>query len=353
MDRRLGTEARAETRPGEALSESDSRDVNAEELLEFYSKMLLIRKTEEHIGNLVERGEARCPCHLYIGQEAVAVGVCATLRGGDTVWGTHRSHGHYLAQGGDVGLVFAEILGRATGCARGRGGSMHLFAPQQGIFGTVPIVAGTIPLAVGAGLAAKLRGDSAVAVAFFGDGATEEGHFHEALNLAALYCLPVVFVCENNLYASHMHICQRRVADNLSEMAAPYRIPAQCVDGNDVLAVYRAAQEAVQRARTGRGASFLECRTFRWRGHVGPAWDIDVGVKRREELQVWIARCPLKRTRRLLAEKGVEEQTILAVEQRIGRLVEEAEAAALNAPFPAEEELLDHVFFGCGEGHDA
>jgi len=353
MDRQPGTGAEAKTLPGEPPSDTQCSDLTPEQLLEFYSKMLLIRRVEEQVGQLVEQGEARCPCHLYIGQEAVAVGVCAALKRGDTVWGTHRSHGHYLAQGGDVFVFFAEILGRSTGCARGRGGSMHLFAPAQGILGTVPIVAGTIPLAVGAGLASKMRGGDAVSVAFFGDGATEEGHFHEALNLATLYNLPVIFVCENNLYASHMHLRQRRIADNLDEMAAAYKLPSPRLDGNDVLAVFDAASEAVERARSGRGPSFLECRTFRWRGHVGPAWDMDVGVKRREELHVWMEKCPIKRVRRLLAEKGVEEQALVEVEQNISRVVEEAQTAALDAPFPEESELLDHVFHARDEEQNA
>ena len=176
-----------------------------EMLRSFFRMMTLIRSVEERIGELVESGEVRCPCHLYIGQEAVAAGVCAALRRGDTAWGTHRSHGHYLALGADLTALFAEILGRTGGCSKGRGGSMHLFAREQGILGTVPIVAATIPLAVGAGLASKLRGEQAVSVAFFGDGATEEGHFHESLNLAAVYrfscakttCMPVICTYSN------------------------------------------------------------------------------------------------------------------------------------------------------------
>ena len=265
-------------------------DISRSQLESMYAAMLLIRLAEERVAELVERGEARCPCHLYIGQEAIAAGVCATLERTDTVWGGHRSHGHYLAKGGDLTAMFAEILGRATGCSGGRGGSMHLFAPDVGILGTVPLVAATVPLAVGAALASKLRRERAVAVSFFGDGAMEEGGTQESLNMAALYRLPVVFVCENNFYASHLGLLERRAADNIVDLAAAHGLAGERVDGNDVEAVHRAAARAVARARSGDGPTMLECRTYRWRGHVGPSWDMDVGVKRKDELQEWLPR---------------------------------------------------------------
>jgi pyruvate dehydrogenase E1 component alpha subunit len=318
--------------------------MNWETLCESYRLMLLIRAAEERIGEWVERGDARCPCHLYIGQEAVAVGVCTAMGDGDTVWGNHRSHGHYLARGASLTGLFAEILGKSTGCARGRGGSMHLIAKEQGILGTVPIVAATIPLAVGAGLAAKLRGNRCVSVAFFGDGATEEGHFHESLNLAALYKLPVIFVCENNLYASHLHWSERRPAANLHQVGALYDVPGLCLDGNDVEAVHAASVEAMDRARAGAGPSFLECRTYRWRGHVGHRWDMDVGVMRRGELQEWVAKCPIKQLRERLLQRGVTEEHLSAIAESVRQAVAEAEAEARLAPWPEESELLDHVY---------
>src|SRR5262245_48891519 len=171
-----------------------------------YKTMLRIRRTEECVAELVERGEIRCPCHLCIGQEAVAAGVCSVLQADDYVFGNHRSHGHYLAKGGSLKELMAELFGKTTGCAKGRGGSMHLVAPEVGILGTVPIVAATIPMAAGTALASKLRKDGRVSVSFFGDGAVDEGTFHEAMNLAAVWILPVVFVCENNLYSSHLHL---------------------------------------------------------------------------------------------------------------------------------------------------
>jgi pyruvate dehydrogenase E1 component alpha subunit len=290
---------------------------------------------------MVERGEAGCPCHLCIGQEAVAAGVCSALTPQDSVWGGHRSHGHYLAKGGSLEALFAEILCKPTGCSGGRGGSMHLLAPEVGILGTVPIVAATVPLAAGAAFAYALRAEPRVAVSFFGDGAIEEGHVHEAMNLAALYVLPVVFVCENNLYSSHMHWSERRASDNLQRAGEFHSIPGERVDGNDVSLVYEAARAAVGRARTGEGPSFLECRTFRWRGHVGASHDLDVGVKRRGELDEWIARDPIQRVEAALASHGVSDLDWRRAE--IGAEIERALEAARRAPGPHPKRVVEHV----------
>ena len=306
--------------------------------------MLLIRAVEERIGELVSAGEIKTPCHLSIGQEAIAAGVCAALGRQDTVWGGHRSHGHYLAKGGDLHAMMAEIFGKATGCSRGRGGSMHLIAPAQGLYGTVPLVGATIPLAVGAGLASKLRHEPHVAVAFFGDGATEEGHFHESLNLAALYRLPVLFVCENNFYSTHMALSERRVKDNIVQAAEPSGMPGLRLDGNDVLAVFDSAVQAVTRARAGEGPSLLECRTYRWRGHVGPAWDIAVGEHRRHELDEWLPRDPITRLKRRLVDGGVSAQDLDAMAPVIRDEVEAAVAFARASSFPDEGDLLRHVY---------
>lgn len=318
--------------------------VGAAELLRMYRTMVRIRIFEERVADLVEAGEIKTPCHLYIGQEAVATGVCASLQREDYVWGGHRSHGHYLAKGGDLKAMMAEIHGKATGCSRGRGGSMHVVAPERGILGTVPLVAATIPLAVGAGLASKLRGDGRVSVSFFGDGAMEEGHFHESVNLAALYRLPVVFVCENNFYASHMSLLERRAKDNIIQTAEAHGIPGVRLDGNDVLAVHRAATEAVERARSGLGSTLLECRTYRWRGHVGPSWDMDVGVKRKDELKDWLPKDPIAHLRRRLEDSGIPDETWATVEREIRGEVEEAVAFARESPYPDSSELLSHLF---------
>src|SRR5579862_2362123 len=313
-------------------------------LRSMYRTMLRIRIFEERVAELVTAGEIGTPCHLYIGQEAVATGVCAALEKEDYVWGGHRSHGHYLAKGGNLRTMLAELYGKATGCSKGRGGSMHLFASDVGILGTVPLVAATIPLAVGAGLASKLRGDRRVSVAFFGDGATEEGVFHESVNMAALYRLPVIFVCENNFYASHMQLLERRAADNLSKAGDAHGITSSSLDGNDVEAAYRAATIAVERARGGRGPTLLECRTFRWRGHVGPSWDMDVGVKRKDELKDWLGKDPVARVRASLSDFGDTPEGFEVMDKEIRAEVEKAVEFARESEYPRASELLDHVF---------
>jgi pyruvate dehydrogenase E1 component alpha subunit len=306
--------------------------------------MVRIRLAEEAIADIVEAGEVGCPCHLYIGQEAIAAGVCTALGPEDYVWGGHRSHGHYLAKGGDLRAMMAEIFGKATGCCEGRGGSMHLLARNVGILGTVPLVAATIPLAVGAALASTLRRDGRVSVAFFGDGATEEGHFHESMNLAGLYRLPTIFVCENNQYASHMPLLERRAGDNIVKSADAHGVAGVVVDGNDAAAMYAAAQRAVARARAGEGATLIEARTYRWRGHVGPSWDMDVGVQRKDELGEWLARDPIARTEAELRAAGVSDDAIAAIRSRARSEVSEALEFARRSPYPNPTELTRHVY---------
>lgn len=319
-------------------------EVSTDRLARMYGTMVRIRAAEERVADLVEAGEIRTPCHLYIGQEAIAAGVCEALTVEDYVWGGHRSHGHYLAKGGSLDAMIAEIYGKVTGCAGGRGGSQHLFASEVGILGTVPLVAATIPLAVGAALAAKLRGDSRVSVSFFGDGATEEGHFHESVNLAAVHKLPVIFVCENNLYASHMPLLDRRAKDNIVVSAEAHGIRGAVLDGNDVVAVYDAASSAVAHARGSGGPSLIEARTYRWRGHVGPAWDMDVGVKRKDELAIWRPKDPVARTAGLLRAAGWTDPQFDAVAAAIARELDVAVSAARAAPYPAAAELHTHVY---------
>ena len=318
--------------------------VPRERLLAQLERMLLIRQAEERVADLVTAEQTRCPCHLAIGQEACAVGVAAAVRAGDRVFGAHRSHGHYLALGGDLGAMFAEILGR-EGCSGGMGGSMHLAAPEHGLFGTVPIVGATVPMAVGAALAARLEGSDALAVSFFGDGATEEGVFHESMNLAAVQRLPVIFACENNLFSSHLHISLRQPADSVARYAEAHRVPAEMVDGNDVCAVTRAAAGAAKRARSGGGPTFLEMVTYRWRGHVGPSEDLDVGVRRSEDLQLWKGRDPIRRLRQALLAAGLltaeaAEQMEAAVSERVN----EALARARLAPYPDPEAVSRYLY---------
>ncbi len=309
-----------------------------------YRTMVLIRRFEEAVADQVTAGEIKTPCHLYIGQEAVATGVCSALDREDYVWGGHRSHGHYIAKGGDIRALMAEIYCRATGCSEGRGGSMHICAPEVGILGTVPLVAATIPLAAGAALASKIRNDRRVSVSFFGDGATEEGHFHETLNVAGLYRLPVLFVCENNFYSSHLHLSERRVSDNIDSAGQLHGMASVRVDGNDVLAVHDAATRAVERARNGTGPTLIECRTFRWRGHVGPSWDMDVGIKRKDDLQQWIERDPIRLLREVLLAQGESPRELDAVETECGGVIEDAVGFAKNSPEPDPRQVLQHVF---------
>lgn len=327
---------------------SSADQIDTDLLRKMYESMLLIRIFEERVAELVTEGRVKTPCHLYIGQEAIASGVCAALEKEDYVWGGHRSHGHYLAKGGQLNLMMAEIFGKGNGCSKGRGGSMHLFAREVGILGTVPLVSATIPLAVGAGLASKVRSDGRVSVAFFGDGAMEEGPFHESANFAALYKLPILFVCENNYYASHMQLLERRSLDNLAKVGEAHGMSAVSLDGNDVVAIYRAAAEGVARGRDGAGPTFLECRTYRWRGHVGPSWDMDVGVLRKDELKDWLPKDPVARARTLLLERGLPAGEFERVEAAIHSVVEDAVAFAIESSAPAEIGLLDHVYYSAG-----
>lgn len=221
---------------------------------------------------------------------------------------------------------------------------MHLIAPDIGILGTVPIVSATISLAVGSGMASKLRQDDLVSVSFFGDGAVEEGQFHESLNLAAHYKLPVIFVCENNLYSSHMHLLERRVKDNIFMSGAVHGVPAEQVDGNDVIAVYSTASAAIQHARSGQGPTLLEYRTFRWRGHVGSASDMDVGLKRKDELKAWLKKDPISFAKNRLLEKGIAQKVIQQIDHAADEEVEQAVLFARVSPFPGADTLKDHLF---------
>lgn len=314
-------------------------------LLGMYRRMLLIRRTEEQVAELATSGEAKCPCHLAIGQEACAVGVATALRSTDRSFGAHRSHSHYIALGGLVNEMLAEVLGKYSGCSRGMGGSMHLIAPEVGLLGTVPIVGATIPMAVGAALAATLDGSGAVAVGFFGDGATEEGVFHESMNIAATMKLPVLFACENNLFSSHLHISLRQPADRLSRYADAHRMASETLDGNDVCAVAAAAQRAAHRARTGGGPTFLEMITYRWRGHVGPREDMDVGVKRGAELAQWKARDPIGRLgASLMAARSVSKEQLATIDDDVNAEVRSGLEFARAAAYPPPSATTDYLY---------
>jgi pyruvate dehydrogenase E1 component alpha subunit len=309
--------------------------------------MLLIRAAEEQIGDMVLAGNVHCPCHLGIGQEAIAVGVSANLRTTDRIFGGHRSHPHYLALGGDLRALFAEVLGRETGCSKGMGGSMHLYDAAHGFWGSVPIVGATIPLAVGAALACQKDHVGNVAVSYFGDGATEEGGFHESLNFASLYKLPVLFACENNLFSSHMHISQRQTSDSVARFAAAHGIRHAIVDGNDVIAVSQASKALLNDARMGAGPGFLEAVTYRWRGHVGPHEDLDVGVKRGGELGLWKHRDPVQRLYSALEARAIlNAREMKNLQLEIAREIAVAWLQAEADPFPRPSATLGLVYAG-------
>jgi len=316
-------------------------------LLRLYRDMFRIRSCEESLVEPISKGEVRCPVHLCSGQEAIAVGVCAALRTTDYVFGTHRSHGHYLAKGGDLKALIAEIFGKQSGCSGGRGGSMHLIDTSVGMMGATPIVAGTVALATGAALAAAIRGEDRVTVSFFGDGAAGEGVLYESLNLAALLRLPVLFVCENNLYSTHMPIRECRLSTDIFSVGGGCSVANACVDGNDVLAVYDAAKRAVEGCREG-SPFLLECKTYRLRGHVGPDDNIQgdhTDIRPPEEVEGWRQRDPVAvMERRLMGFGGGFAEAIRRVQTEIETELEEAYRFVAEAPFPQKEDLLRHVF---------
>ena len=312
---------------------------------DLYVRMLRIRRVEEKIVELYPQQEMRCPTHLSLGQEAAAAGVCAALWDVDRIFSTHRCHAHYLAKGGDLKRMFAELYGRKTGCAKGKGGSMHLVQPDLGIMGASAIVGGSLPIAVGSALAAKMQGRDRVAVAFFGDGAVEQGAFHESLNFASLQKLPVLFVCENNFFATHSHQSARQPADNIYERAAGYVIPGIRVDGTDVWAVYEAARSAVERARSGAGPTLLEIRLYRWKEHVGPNFDYALGYRTKEELDTWMARCPLRLFAERLTAEGVCQQAELArMAAELDGEIDKAVRYARASPEPTRDDMLADVY---------
>jgi len=310
-------------------------------LKKMYEAMLLIRRFEERVGDLVLAGEIKTPCHLYIGEEAVATGVCFALKRNDYIFGTHRSHGHYIAKGGDIKKLMAEIFCRATGCSKGKGGSMHIIAPEVGLLGTPPIVAASIPIAVGAALSSKIRGEKRVAVSFFGDGATNEGVFYESLNFASLKKLPVVFICENNFYSTHLPIAETLADTNIAKKAEGFGLPGIQVDGNDVIKVYQTAKKAVERARQGKGPTLIECQTYRWRGHVGASDDLDKRLRSKKELDSWMEKCPIKRLEKILKIKDLEKEKI---SKKIEKEIQGATIFAKKSRYPRKKELLKEVF---------
>lgn len=308
--------------------------------------MLRIRMIEEKIAELYPEQEMRCPTHLCIGQEAIAVGVCANLSRNDYALSGHRSHGHYLAKGGDLKAMLAELYGKATGCTQGKGGSMHLVDLPVGFLGATPIVGSTIAIAAGVAFGTVMRGEQRVTAVFFGDAAAEGGVLHESLNFAVLKKLPVVFVCENNLYSVYSPLSVRQPEGReIFRLAKGHGIESYQGDGNDVLEVYTLAEKAIRKARQGGGPTFLELKTYRWREHCGPYYDFDLGYRTEAEFEEWQRRCPVKMFKERLLKNGILcNQDIEPMEYKLAAEIEDAVKFAKESPFPENRLLLEHVY---------
>ena len=314
--------------------------------LSLYYHMLRVRMVEEKIAELYLEQEMRCPVHLCIGQEAIAAGVCANFLKKDYLLSNHRSHGHYLAKGGDLKQLLAEIYGKATGCSKGKGGSMHLVDLSVGILGTTPIVAGIIPIAAGAAFGTKMKGQDNVTAVFFGDAATEEGVFFESLNFASLKKLPILFICENNFFSvySPLAVRQPKERDNLA-LVRSLGIKADKGDGNNVLEIYELAKKAVTNIRKGRGPHYLEFETYRWREHCGPNFDNDLGYRTEKDFLKWKSRCPIVLFEKKLIKDGILNFAQIGnFKQNIQIEINDAVSFAKNSPYPESKEMLSDIY---------
>ena len=321
-------------------------NLDIEVLKQMLKSMLIIRKTEQQLALGRKNGLIGGPVHLGAGQEAIAVGISQSLQDTDRVFGSHRSHSHLLALNPDFYRLFAEVLGKATGFSKGMGGSMHLYDQPSGFYGSVPIVAGTVSLAVGAAMAAKLQGTNDIGVAYIGDGAVEEGVVHESFNLAKIQEAPMLFVIENNLFASHMHISLRQPSDMISRFAVANEIPYKLVDGNDVVAVFNAAKEQIADMRAGKGPRLLELVTYRWYGHVDWRDDVDVGVDRSlDDIENWKARDPIVRLSRAMIKEGIwSEAEELTINEQLDIDIAQAWEQAMGDPYPESDSTLKYVY---------
>ncbi|HOW36103.1 MAG TPA: thiamine pyrophosphate-dependent dehydrogenase E1 component subunit alpha [Candidatus Omnitrophota bacterium] len=311
-------------------------------LQSLFYQMLRIRMVEERIVELYPQQQMRCPVHLCIGQEAVAAGVSANLKNEDLVLSNHRSHGHYLAKGGNLEKLFAELYGKETGCSRGRGGSMHLIDLSVNFLGSTPIVGGTIPVATGVAWAEKMKNNKTVTVAFLGDAAVEEGAFHESVNFAVLKNLPIVFVCENNLYSVYTPIAERQPKRSIASLAKGYGIRSFRADGNDCGKVYEVSKEMIDAVRAGRGPALIEFLTYRWREHCGPNYDNHIGYRDEAEFKLWQKKCPIDRFKKYaLLNKVIKPAEITGMETQIQKEIDTAVTLAQAAPFAKGVSLND------------
>lgn len=313
-------------------------------LTDLHLRMLRIRRFEEESGKLMEDGKIPGALHLYVGQEAVASGVMQHLKNADYITSTHRGHGHCIAKGGEFKPMFAELYGRVTGYCKGKGGSMHISNMDLGILGANGIVGGGPPIAVGAAFSNKYRKNKNVAVTFFGDGASNEGSFHEAANMAALYNLPCIFVCENNGFGEYTAQSNHQAITDVADRAAGYGMPGVVVDGMDVMAVYEAAGQAVERARQGKGPTLLECKTYRFYDHVGVR-GMGLTYRTDEELEAWQRRDPIDLfEKQLVKMKVMTEKKLANVLAKVNAEIDEAIQFAEDSPFPSPEDLLEDVY---------
>jgi pyruvate dehydrogenase E1 component alpha subunit len=315
------------------------------EYVSLFSSMLRIRKVQLRIESLYHLDEMKTPIHLCIGQEAVAVGACAGLEARDYISSNHRGHGHYLAKGGSLKRLIAELYCRKTGCSKGRGGSMHLVDTSVGHMGSSSIVGGGIPIGTGLALAAQRESQGRVSVVFFSDGAADEGVLYESINFAVLKRLPVIYVYENNQFSVCSHAASRYVGESIFHSTPPDRMSTAIVDGNNVIDVYRSAAEAVNRARSGHGPSFIECKTYRMRGHAGAGSDAKLGYRTAEEIAAWEAKCPIRTFRDfLLLRQVIVARALEEMERGIDREIDEAFHYARQSPLPEKKDLLQHLF---------
>ncbi|MEZ5851211.1 MAG: thiamine pyrophosphate-dependent dehydrogenase E1 component subunit alpha [Hyphomicrobiaceae bacterium] len=318
-------------------------NLSPDKQLEMLRQMQVIRRFEERASDDYHAGKIYGVVHCYIGEEAVAVGVCSALEKGDRIISTHRGHGHCIAKGADLNRMMAELYGRVDGYCKGKGGSMHIADFDIGMLGANGIVAGGISIVTGAGLAAQMDGEGRVAVSFFGDGASNAGPFHECLNIAAAWKLPMVYICENNRYAAQTAAADTHAMPDVAGRAAGYGIPGVIVDGNDIFAVYREAARAVERARAGEGPTLIECKTFRWRAHTERKGQPDFRTE--EEIDAWMAKDPIKRLADTLKAQGhLTDEALAALEKSVLADIAASVAFAEASPFPKPEQALEDVF---------
>ena len=319
---------------------------NFKDLKKLLTLMLTIRKTEVKIAHAKKIGEIKGPVHLGVGQEAIAVGVSQNLKKTDRVFGAHRSHSHLLALNQDIHKLFAEVLGKETGFSKSMGGSMHLFDQSNGFYGSTPIVAGTVSLAVGAAIASRMQNKSDISVSYIGDGAVEEGVTHESLNLAKVLNAPILFVIENNLFASHMHISQRQPNQSVSRFALANHIPYRIVDGNDVVSISKNSKELINNIRNNDKPGFLELITYRWYGHVDWKEDVDVGVKRSmKDIMNWKERDPIKRlSQSMVNSKLWTKKKEKELNKKIDKKIEIAWKEAVSDPYPSKDAIFKFVY---------